>query len=340
MFDLPCPCFLREFLAHLCQFHNAFMIGIFDNRDHQAFGSVYCYPYIVVSFKNYFIFLRIKGGIQVWMLFQRYGHCFDNKCKVSKLDTFFFGHFFSFSRSLTSSVTSASSMETTCGAVNMERTILSPIVFLIPFMGILSSRACISGASSEGSSGLVSGVGAVTFLTYSSVILPPCPVPLTFDISTPSSLAMRLVDGVAKTLPGIRAGSRDLTSSGSNPEVLSSGGLTSAGLTLASGTFTSSPGNESEARVLPTFIKSPSFPTSFNIFPAFGEGISTMALSVSISAIAWSALISSPSFTSHLTIVPSVTPSPTSGNFKSTIFSPQKAATSLIASATFAASGR
>ena len=48
-----------------------------------------------------------------------------------------------------------------------------------------------------------------------------------------------------------------------------------------------------------------------------GAGISTIALSVSTSAIDWSFFTLSPTFTSHFLISPSATPSPRSGNLKS-----------------------
>jgi hypothetical protein len=51
--------------------------------------------------------------------------------------------------------------------------------------------------------------------------------------------------------------------------------------------------------------------------PAFGEVMVTVALSVITSTIGWSSVTDSPGVTSHLTISPSVTPSPMSGSLNS-----------------------
>src|SRR4051812_28883650 len=67
----------------------------------------------------------------------------------------------------------------------------------------------------------------------------------------------------------------------------------------------------------PTSTVSPSPWCSAETTPAYGEGISTAALAVSTSTIGWLSFTSSPGWTNHLRISPSVRPSPRSGSLKS-----------------------
>src|SRR5436305_1816152 len=67
----------------------------------------------------------------------------------------------------------------------------------------------------------------------------------------------------------------------------------------------------------PTSTVSPSPWCSAETTPAYGEGISTAAFAVSTSTIGWFSVTSSPGWTNHLRISPSVSPSPRSGSLKS-----------------------
>ena len=66
----------------------------------------------------------------------------------------------------------------------------------------------------------------------------------------------------------------------------------------------------------PTSTTSPSPPLSSTTVPAFGDGISTVALSVITSTRGWSSATDSPIATFQETISPSTTPSPMSGSLK------------------------
>src|SRR5438477_10315233 len=68
---------------------------------------------------------------------------------------------------------------------------------------------------------------------------------------------------------------------------------------------------------VPTGTTSPSPTRIFETFPAAGEGISTVVLSVAISTSGSSSAISCPSCTSQRAISPSVSPSPRSGSLNS-----------------------
>src|SRR5262249_47055222 len=68
-----------------------------------------------------------------------------------------------------------------------------------------------------------------------------------------------------------------------------------------------------------TLAISPSFPWRLTTFPARGEGTVTVALSVISSTTPWSSVMVSPGATSHLTISPSITPSPMSGSLNSKV---------------------
>ncbi len=77
------------------------------------------------------------------------------------------------------------------------------------------------------------------------------------------------------------------------------------------------PSTSSTTSVSCTLAISPSLPMVRSTFPRRGLGMVTVALSVITSTSGWSSTISSPAFTSHLTISPSTTPSPTSGSLNS-----------------------
>ncbi len=66
-----------------------------------------------------------------------------------------------------------------------------------------------------------------------------------------------------------------------------------------------------------TGTTAPTCPRSSTILPDLGDVIVTVALSVITSTIGWSSVTESPGPTSHLTISPSVTPSPMSGSLNS-----------------------
>src|SRR5580693_4326338 len=72
----------------------------------------------------------------------------------------------------------------------------------------------------------------------------------------------------------------------------------------------------------PTLTFSPSFAWILAIRPAFGEGISTFALSVRTETSGASSATVPPSSTNHLTTSPSATPSPMSGNRNSYAIEP------------------
>src|SRR3954463_9160017 len=67
----------------------------------------------------------------------------------------------------------------------------------------------------------------------------------------------------------------------------------------------------------PTGTVSPTLYLSSVTLPALGAPMVTVALSVITSTISWFSATSSPAFTSQLTISPSATPSPISGNLNS-----------------------
>ena len=87
---------------------------------------------------------------------------------------------------------------------------------------------------------------------------------------------------------------------------------------------------------------SPTLPRVSTMRPVRGDVMVTVALSVMTSTIGWSSLMRSPGLTSHVTISPSVTPSPMSGSLNSqrAMVLPQKLAVSTIAGKMRCASGR
>ncbi len=128
--------------------------------------------------------------------------------------------------------------------------------------------------------------GADAARTSSSVIRPPGPLAETDARSTPSSCAIRRTSGVACT----RSGADGAPATAPSPITTSTA---------------------------PTGATSPSATRIRVTFPAAGDGISTVVLSVWISTSGASSTISSPSATSHRATSPSVRPSPRSGNLNS-----------------------
>src|SRR6266545_1264898 len=140
--------------------------------------------------------------------------------------------------------------------------------------------------------------GPAALRTSSSVIRPWGPLPLSDSRSTPSSRATLRTSGVARPLP---AGFGDCAWVGA---ASARGGPPSGSPPITTST-------------VPTGT---TFPSSTRIrvtFPAAGDGISTVVLSVWISTSGSSSATSWPSDTSQRAISPSVSPSPRSGSLNS-----------------------
>src|SRR5208283_2497267 len=163
-----------------------------------------------------------------------------------------------------------------------------------PLRGTLSAGPYLSSALP---------IGPAALLTSLGVTLPPGPVPRIASIFIPSSLATARAAGVAS----------NSSSSGRTPTTETDFGFSSS-VGFISGT---SPSSAIVTRTSPTFAVSPSVLFILTTRPAFGDGTSTIALSVSISRTFWCSSTRSPSLTSHFLISPSVIPSPKSGNLKS-----------------------
>jgi hypothetical protein len=73
------------------------------------------------------------------------------------------------------------------------------------------------------------------------------------------------------------------------------------------------PSTSSRINSAPTAINCPGCPPSVSTFPATGDGISTVALSVITSARTWSSFTVSPGCTRQATSSTSAMPSPMSG---------------------------
>src|SRR5262245_58059045 len=138
--------------------------------------------------------------------------------------------------------------------------------------------------------------------TSSSVIRPPDPLPEMSARSTPSSCAIRRTTGVAWTRP---------------PDVGAAGDSARSRATATGASTTDSPGIPITTSSVPTGTTSPSATSTFRTVPAYGDGISTVALSVWISTSGSSSPICWPSATSQRATSPSVSPSPRSGSLKS-----------------------
>ena len=91
------------------------------------------------------------------------------------------------------------------------------------------------------------------------------------------------------------------------------GSGTGSGSGSAAGADASAPSGPISASFVPTSTVSPSWTKIFRTTPLPGLGISVSTLSVEISSNVSSASIASPSFFSHLTIVPSETETPICG---------------------------
>ncbi len=141
--------------------------------------------------------------------------------------------------------------------------------------------------------------------TSSSVIRPPGPLPASDARSTPSSCATRRTSGVARTF------ARGLTRRG---RLLRQAPLPRAAAPPRPAPAPSSPITTS---TVPTGTTSPSATRILATFPAAGDGISTVVLSVCTSTSGSSSAISCPSDTSQRAISPSVSPSPRSGSLNS-----------------------
>ena len=184
----------------------------------------------------------------------------------------------------------ASPKVVTCGISRHERVIRSAMVL----------RTALIGARRTGRD-------SPALRTSSSVILPPGPVPSTVARSTPSSFAsLRTIGnawardggaagGASSSDPTIGSGAAPDGRSGSSPQV--------------------SPGSPMTASNASTSIVVPSPAPWCRRVPANGEGISTTALSVSISTRGSSSATASPTATCQETTTASVSPSPMSGRW-------------------------
>ena len=142
--------------------------------------------------------------------------------------------------------------------------------------------------------------------TSSSVIRPPRPLPRTASRSTPSSLGEP-----AHGRGGTNRGRRLVADDGHD----GLGAVAAAcGGSVSTERSSCSPSSPTTTSTAPTGATSPSATTIFSTVPAYGDGISTVVLSVWISTRGWSSSIRSPSATSQRATSPSVRPSPRSGS--------------------------
>ena len=98
-----------------------------------------------------------------------------------------------------------------------------------------------------------------------------------------------------------------------NTDELDAAAGAAASTLTSSSTAGTAPSAKISIRLSPTSATSPSSTNIFNIFPLTGDGTSCTNLSFWISTKVSSSLIESPTATFHLTISPSLIPSPTSG---------------------------
>ena len=163
-----------------------------------------------------------------------------------------------FSRALRfhSSVMSASSMPVTKAEFFCDRRRFLAMAFLTPFIGTLSIKPCLSFVSFF--------TDCATERTSSSVVRPPAPVPLILSRSIPSFFARFLTMGVASTSSSI-------------------GRLPTTERDFLAPVSTASPSISITRSVCPTFTVSPSAALRLTTLPFFGDGTSTIALSVSTS---------------------------------------------------------
>ncbi len=155
--------------------------------------------------------------------------------------------------------------------------------------------------------------------TSSSVIRPPGPVPVTTARSTESSCAIRRTTGVACTRSGRAAAEtcNRLLLGWSTAAAAGFGACNNLSLGASPARADASLGSPMTTSTAPTGATSPSATTMRSTVPAYGEGTSTVALSVWISTSGSSSAISCPSVTSQRAISPSVRPSPRSGSLNS-----------------------
>src|SRR5256886_4051434 len=197
-------------------------------------------------------------------------------------------------------------------------------------------------ASASMRAGACTGGRAILFSACAStstfITLPCGPEPWREPRSTPISRAIRRVTGVASTLcPSpfppvwalVWAPWADAPAWGRGTLAVWSGagcpaspggrdGAACAGAPVLGVAWTAPPpSSSSTTSVECTLAMSPSLPKVRTTFPRRGLGMVTVALSVMTSTSGWSSTIWSPALTSHLTISPSTTPSPMSGNLNS-----------------------
>src|SRR5215212_3038364 len=148
-----------------------------------------------------------------------------------------------------------------------------------------------------------SPAGAAAVRTSSSVIRRCGPVPVMDARSTPSSRAILRTSGVARTL----------ASSGAAASCCGAGSARGC----SSATVGVAPSSPMTTRTVPTGTIWPSSTRICATFPAAGDGISTVVLSVCTPTSGSSSATSGPTETSQRAISPSVRPSPRSGSLNS-----------------------
>ena len=158
--------------------------------------------------------------------------------------------------------------------------------------------------------------------TSSSVTRPPGPLPFTARRSTPSSRASRRVDGAAGTGPSRGAAGAAVAACVARPlsatTVFGSGASVRVGSSVSAACLPlAAVASPKLTSTCPTFTVCPGRTWIFSTRPPIGDGISTVALSVSTSSSGASSPTISPSRTSTWRISASVSPSPRSGNTKS-----------------------
>ncbi len=270
--------------------------------------------------------------------------------KNVKCTPFFSATGFSFSRSLARSVTSASSIATACGELNIDFTIAFAISLRTFVSGISRTRPNLStvifGPLCTTSCGSFSPWASRAAFTTSWLVTRSFnPLPFIFEMSTPMSFASFRVAGNACTCPccssvcvrGRCSGCLTMTSCASSispttpkDSLFFGCGASCFGWATGSGLFSGNcffwaaclcaAGSSSVSivnKISPTRTVWPSAKFCFNNFPPFGAGISTTAFPVSTSTTASSAFSVSPSFLSHFKTWPSAIPSPTSGKANS-----------------------
>src|SRR5579859_4709261 len=188
--------------------------------------------------------------------------------------------------------------------------------------GGFSPTGTDAAGGAEGGTGGAERLAALGARSFSR-IRPPGPVPVTVTRSMPRSAANRRMYGAARYRedPGAAGGEGGL-GGGAEATGPGPGGAAGGAVAAAAPADGAAPVTSMVTSAAPTLTFSPSWAWIFRTLPVFGDGISTLALSVSTETRAASSRIVSPSWTNQRTTSPSATPSPRSGNRNSYSMAP------------------